>query len=144
EAVPVFGIQAPAGYRDWKFISVAREEGRLNDIRAVLGNDLAVETYRAGRTTFPDGAIIARIAWSYDPLPESEKAFGGAQAYISGAPKNGVQFMVKDSKKFAATGGWGYAWYVDGKPASETAHNTCFACHQNVDTRDFVFARYAP
>jgi hypothetical protein len=59
-------------------------------------------------------------------------------------PKNGVQFMVKDSRKYASTGGWGFAHFDDGKPASEAVHNTCFPCHGTVKARDFVFNRYAP
>src|SRR5580704_4000073 len=67
EAAPIFGIQIPTGYRDWKLISVAHEEGSLNDLRAVLGNDVAIKAYREGKLPFPDGAIIARLAWGYVP-----------------------------------------------------------------------------
>ena len=144
EAAPIFGVKIPPGYRDWKLISVAHEEGNLNDLRAILGNDIAVKAAREGTLPFPDGSIVARIAWSYDPLEESSKAFGRLQSFVAGAPKNGVQFMVKDSRKYAATGGWGFAQFNDGKPASEAAHNTCFPCHQTVKARDFVFNRYAP
>jgi hypothetical protein len=144
EGAPIFGIKLPPGYRDWRLISVAHEEGNLNDLRAVLGNDIAVKAAREGTLPYPDGTIIARLAWSYDPLPESEKAFGRHQSYVAGPPKNGVQFMVKDSAKYASTGGWGFAHFDDGKPASEAVHNTCFACHAVVKDRDFVFNRYAP
>jgi hypothetical protein len=144
ESAPIFGIKLPPGYRDWTLISVAREEGTLDDLRAVLGNDIAIKAAREGTLPYPDGTIIARIAWGHDPLQESEKAFGRPQSFVAGAPKNGVQFMVKDSKKYASTGGWGFAHFDDGKPASETVHNTCFACHAIVKARDFVFNRYAP
>ena len=97
EAAPIFGIELPPGYRDWRLISVAHEEGNLNDLRAILGNDVAIKAYREGKP-FPDGTIIARLAWSYDPLEESKKAFGRRQSFVAGPPKNGVQFMVKDSK----------------------------------------------
>jgi hypothetical protein len=97
----------PPGYRDWKLISVAREEGSLNDIRAILGNDKAIKAYRDGKASFPDGAIIARIAWSHDASEENNKVFGRPQSFVAGLPKNGVQFMVKDSTKYASTGGWG-------------------------------------
>jgi Cytochrome P460 len=60
-----------------------------------------------GSFPYPDGSIIACIAWSYDPLAESEKAFGRHQSFVAGAPKNGVQFMIRDSKKYESTGGWG-------------------------------------
>ena len=144
EATPIFGIKIPPGYRDWKLISVAHEEGNLNDLRAILGNDIAIKAYRDGKLPFPDGTIIARLAWSYDPLEESSKAFGHPQSFVAGPPKNGVQFMVKDSSKYASTDGWGFAQFDDGKPASEAMHNTCFACHATVKARDFVFNHYAP
>jgi hypothetical protein len=62
---------------------------------------------------------------------------------VAGPPKNGVQFTVKDSRKYALTGGWGFAQFDDGKPAGEAAHNTCFSCHETVKARDLVFNRYA-
>ena len=138
------GVKIPAGYRDWKLISVAHEEGSLNDLRAILGNEVAMRAAREGTLPYPDGAIIARLAWSYDPLAESEKAFGRVQSYVAGPPKNGVQFMVKDSQKYASTGGWGFAQFDDGKPADEAMQNACFPCHRAVKARDFVFNRYSP
>jgi hypothetical protein len=143
EATPIFGIKIPLGYRDWKLISVAHEEGNLNDLRALLGNDLAIKAYREGKLPFPDGTIIARLARSYVPSEENNKVFGRAQSFVAGAPTN-VQFMVKDSRKYAATGGWGFAQFRDGKPADEALLRTCFPCHEPVKARDFVFTRYAP
>jgi len=146
EAAPVFGIKIFPGYRDWKLISVAHEEGNLNDIRAILGNDIAIKAYREGKLPFPDGAVIARIAWSYVPSEENDKVFGRRQSFVPGpAPDWYLQFMVKDSKKYAATGGWGYAQFdIDGKPADEAKHKTCYPCHEPIKARDFVFTRYAP
>ena len=144
EAAPIFVTEIPLGYRDWKLISVAREEGSLNDIRAILGNDIAIKAYREGKLPFPDGAIIARLAWSFDASEENNKLFGLNQSFVAGLPKNGVQFMVKDSKKYAATGGWGFAHFNDGKSADEKVLNTCFACHAGIKERDLVFTRYAP
>src|SRR5262249_22535611 len=95
EAAPIYAVKLPEGYRDWKLISVGHEEGKLNDLRAILGNDIAVKAARDGTLPFPDGSIIARLAWSYDPLAESKEAFGQAQSFVAGPPKNGVQFMVK-------------------------------------------------
>lgn len=141
---PLSGVTLPADYRDWALISVAREEGKLDDVRAVLGNAVAIRAYRAGVMPFPDGAIIARIAWEYLPLAESEAAFGKPQSFVAGPPKNGVQIMVKDATRFAATGGWGYGHFDAGKPADEAMHRACFPCHQLVDDRDYVFTRYAP
>ena len=143
EADPVFGIKIPRGYRDWKLISVAHEEGNLNDLRALLGNDVAIQVYREGKLPFPDGSMIARLAWSYVPSEENNKVFGRAQSFVAGSATN-VQFMVKDSKKYAATGGWGFAQFKDGKPADEALLKTCFPCHEPVKARDFVFTHYAP
>jgi len=144
ETAPIFGITIPAGYRDWRLISVAHEEGKLNDLRAILGNDLAIKASRESRLPFPDGTIIARLAWNYDPLEESSKAFGHLQSFVAGPAKNGVQFMVKDSRKYASTGGWGFAQFDEGKPADEAVQNRCFPCHSIVKGRDFVFNSYAP
>jgi hypothetical protein len=53
--------------------------------------------------------------------------------------------MVKDAKKYAATGGWGFAQFdKDGKPANEAMHKACFPCHESAQAHDFVFTRYAP
>ena len=145
-AAPTFVTKIPPGYRDWKLVSVAHEEGNLNDIRAILGNDPAIKAYREGKLPFPDGAIIARIAWSYVPSEENNKIFGRAQSFVAGPPPEWyLQFMVKDSKKYAATGGWGYAQFdKDGKPASEEKLKTCYPCHEPIKSRDFIFTRYTP
>ena len=146
EAAPIFGIKIPAGYRDWRLISVAHEEGDLNDIRATLGNNAAISAYREEKLPFPDGTIIARIAWSYVPSEENNKVFGRPQSFVPGpAPDWYLQFMVKDSRKYAATGGWGFAQFnKEGKPADEAKLKTCFPCHEPIKARDFVFTRYAP
>jgi hypothetical protein len=133
----------PRGYRDWKLISVAREEGELDDIRAILGNDIAIKAYREGKMPFPEGAVIARLAWAFLPSEENNASFGRAQSYVAGQPKNGLQFMIKDSKKYAATGGWGYGHFEDGKPADDTLLSACFPCHQAIKSRDYVFTQYA-
>ena len=143
EAAPIFGITIPPGYRDWKLISVAHEAGNNNDLRALLGNDVAIKAYREGKLPFPDGTIIARLAWSYIPSEENNKVFGRTQSFVAGDATN-VQFMVKDSKKYAATGGWGFAQFKDGKPAEEALLKTCFPCHEPAKARDFVFTQYAP
>jgi hypothetical protein len=67
----------------------------------------------------------------------------GLQSSAAGAAEN-VQFMVKDSKKYAATSGWGFADFRNGKPGDEALHKTCYPCHLPAKDRDLVFARYAP
>jgi hypothetical protein len=144
EAAPIFGIKLPSGYRDWKLISVAHEAGNNNDIRAILGNDTAIKAYREKKLPFPDGTIIARLAWRYIPSEENNKVFGRAQAFVAGPPIN-IQFMVKDSTKWAATGGWGFAQFdKDGKPnLPEATLITCFPCHEPGNAGDFFFTHYA-
>jgi len=146
EAAQRFVTKIPFGYRDWRVISVAHEEGNLNDIRAVLGNDEAIKAYREGNLPFPEGTIIGRIAWSYVASEENNKIFGRAQSFVAGPPTASyLQFMVKDSKKYAATGGWGFAQFdKDGKPADQAPLKTCFPCHEAIKARDFVFTRYTP
>jgi hypothetical protein len=144
KGAPTFDIKIPLGYRDWKLISVAHEAGNNNDLRAVLGNDAAINASREGKLPFPDGTIIARLAWSYVSSAENNKVFGRDQSFVAG-PSINIQFMVKDSTKYAATGGWGFAQFKDGKPnADEAVLKGCFPCHEPAKDRDFVFTRYAP
>jgi hypothetical protein len=106
EHAAIYGVSIPHGYRDWKLISVTHEEGDFNQLRAQLGNDIAIKAYREGKIPFPDGSIIVALHWKRDPSDEDNKVFGRVQAFIAGSPVN-MQVMVKDSKKYAATGGWG-------------------------------------
>ena len=149
-ASPIYGITIPAGYRDWRLISVAHlAGGNLKQLRAQLGNDIAIKAFREGKLPFPDGAIIAALHWNEASSDENNKVLAsgfpgaGLQSFVAGSAVN-VQFMVKNSKKYAASGGWGYADFTNGKPGNEALHNTCFPCHQPVKDRDYVFTRYAP
>ena len=142
-AKPVFVTTTPRGYRNWQFISVAHEEGNLNSFAAVLGNDVAIKAYREGTLPFPDGSMIAALHYRYTSSEENNKVFGRAQSFVPGPPTN-VQFMVKNSKLYAATGGWGFGHFHDGKHADDTFMKACFPCHAQVKDRDLVFTRYAP
>jgi hypothetical protein len=143
DAAPIFGIKIPPGYRDWRLISVAHEEGNLHSFAAVLGNDVAIKAYREGKLPYPDGTIIAALHYGHVPSEENDKVFGTRQSFVPGPPSN-VQFMVKDSKKYASTGGWGFAHFNnDGKPGDEALLKTCSPCHAKA-SRDFVFTQYAP
>jgi len=143
-AAPIFVTEIPSGYRDWRLISVAHEEGDLHSFAAILGNNVAIKAYREGQLVFPDGTIIAALHYRHVPSDENNKVFGRDQSFVPGSPTN-IQFMVKDSKKYAATGGWGFGHFQDGKPSTDEAMmNTCFACHQQMKARDLVFTRYAP
>lgn len=134
---PVYGVTIPGDYRKWQAISVAQEAGDLDSLRVILGNPIAAKAYQDGTLPFPDGAELAKVAWKRIPSPESPGAFvpGNAQT---------VQFMVKDSRRYAASGGWGFGRFIDGRPADEAQHRTCFACHAAlVKDHDRVFTRLA-
>ncbi len=149
DSSPIYGVKIPAGYRDWKLIAVDHllVAGKVNQLRAQLGNDIAIKAFKEGKVPFPDGTIIAAIHWTRVPSEDNNKVlagpFPGAQSFVVGSPVN-VQFMVKDSKKYAATGGWGFADFTGGKPGDKALHETCFACHTPAKDRDYVFTRYAP
>ena len=144
QAAPIFLTEIPPGYRDWRLISVAHEEGNLQSFAAVLGNDVAIKAYREKKLPFPDGTIIAALHYRHAPSEENDKVFGRAQSFVAGSPTN-VQFMVKDSTKYAATGGWGFAHFdKGGKAGDEAVLKTCFPCHAQEKARDLVFTKYAP
>jgi len=143
QAPPTFVTQIPPGYRDWRLISVAHEEGNLNSFAAILGNDVAIKAYREGKLPYPDGTIIAALHYSHVASDENNKVFGQVQSFVPGPPTN-TQFMIKDSKKYAATGGWGFGHFnKDGTPGTDAQLKTCFPCHAKA-SRDLVFTQYAP
>ena len=144
KAAPIFVDKIPDGYRDWKLISVAHEEGNLNSLGAVLGNDVAIKAYREGTLPYPNGTIIVALHYRHAPSEENDRIFGRSQSFVPGPPTN-IQFMVKDSQKYAATGGWGFGHFsTDGKPGAEALMRTCFPCHAQEKARDLVFTQYAP
>ena len=147
-ASPIYGVTIPAGYRDWKLIAVNQlKTDKVDQLRAQLGNDIAIKAFEEGKIPFPDGTIIAALHWKRVPSEDNDKvlveAFPGAQSFVVESAAN-VQFMVKDSKKYAATGGWGFGDFKDGMPGDEALHKTCFACHEPAKAHDYVFAHYAP
>ena len=157
EAAPIYGIKLPQGYRDWHLITVKQLTGKqltggggdLKQLRAELGNDVAIKAFRDGTRPFPDGAIIAALHWNEDSsdFDNQDLAVGfpglGLKATFAGSAVN-VQFMVKDSKKYVASGGWGFADFTNGKPGNLALHEKCFPCHQPAKDRDYVFTHYAP
>jgi hypothetical protein len=142
-SAPAYVTKMPPGYRDWRLISVAHEEGNLHSFAAILGNDVAIKAYREGKLPYPDGTIIAALHYGHVPSEENDKVFGDPQSFVPGPPTN-VQFMIKDSKKYAATSGWGFGHFnKDGTLGNDALMKTCFPCHAKV-SRDLVFTRYAP
>jgi Cytochrome P460 len=149
DSSPIYGVKIPAGYRDWKIIAVDQllVPGKTDQLRAQFGNDIAIKAFKERKVPFPDGSIIAAIHWTRVSSEDNNKAlageFPGAQSFLVGPIVN-VQFMVKDSKKYASTAGWGFADFKDGKPGDKALHETCFPCHTPAKDRDYIFTRYAP
>jgi hypothetical protein len=131
------GVTIPKGYRNWGVIAPSQRDDK-DEIRVILGNNIAMKAYRAKTLPFPDGVILAKLAWKRAKSAE----FGNT--FVPGEPQR-IEFMVKNAKKYASTGGWGFGRFVNGKPANEKEHGACFPCHEaNVKNHDFVFTRYAP
>ena len=135
------GITLPEGYKNWRMIASSQRTDN-NTMRVILGNDKAVEAARAGKTNpWPDGAILAKLVWKNKTLDK------WAQAIVPGDFVH-AEFMVKDAKKYEATGGWGFARWLgkDQKPYGKDANfvQECFGCHQPVKDRDWVFTEPAP
>jgi hypothetical protein len=139
------------GYENWQLISIS-QDGPL--MAAILGNPAMIDAYKAGIPAngkpFPDGSRMAKVHWK----PGKMKTFEAATVPDS---LHDVDFMVKDSKRFADSGGWGWAVFEyeaksnsyrpgttkDTPPQANDA-KCGFACHQIVKNRDLVFTDYAP
>jgi len=134
------GITLPEGYKDWRVISVAHRTDN-NTMRAIVGNDKAIEAARKGQTNpWPDGAILGKLVW------KAEIDANWAAATVPGKFVH-AEFMIKDAKKHEATGGWGFARWLgeDQKPYGKDAGfvQECFGCHTPVKGNDYVFTRPA-
>lgn len=135
---PIFGVEMPPGYRQWELVASSHEADDFNELRAILGNSVAMAAYRKNTLPFPNGAMLAKLAWKREPSPEFSGAFVPGHATT-------VQIMVKDSKRYASTGGWGFGRFIGGKAVDRVQHETCFGCHNaHVKNHDIVFTRLAP
>jgi hypothetical protein len=137
------------GYEDWQVVSVSQTEELL---KAMVANPVMIDAYKAGvpgnGKPFPDGAKMAKVHWS----PKQLETFPAA---LVPGTQHDVDFMVKDSKRFADSGGWGYAVFeydaasgtfrpgtVADRPPQANDAKCGFACHTIVTTRDYVFTDY--
>ena len=132
------GLILPEGYRDWPVMSSTH---RLDNqtLRVIVGNKTAVEAARTGKTNpWPEGTVFAKMAWKETIHPAWEKAIVPGE-FVQ------VEIMVKDSDKYKETGGWGFARWkgLTLKPygADASFAQECFACHQPVKDKDYVFTR---
>jgi len=138
------------GYEDWSVIAISENGGK---IAAIIGNPVMIDAYKQGvpgnGEPFPDGAKMAKIHW----IPKKQETYPG-QPTVPGT-QHDVDFMVKDSKRFADSGGWGWgAFEYDAasdtfSPATEADNppqgndaKCGFACHTVVKNRDYVFTEY--
>lgn len=135
------GISMPLDYRDWRVIAVSQRSDN-NTMRVIVGNDIAVQAARSGKTNpWPEGAVVGKVVWKVTKDPLWQHATVPSEIVH-------VEFMLKDSKKYAATGTWGYARWrgtklePHGKDAAG-AQQECFACHGLAKGQDFVFTRPA-
>ena len=138
------------GYEDWPVIAISENGGK---IAVIVGNPVMIDAYKEGvpgnGKRFPDGAKMAKIHWN----PKKQETYPG-QPTVPGT-QHDVDFMVKDSKRFADSGGWGYGAFeydvasdafspateADSPPQGHDA-KCGFACHTIVQTRDYVFTEY--
>jgi hypothetical protein len=128
------GIQFPHDYKNWKAIS-STDRFDNQTMRVILGNDVAVKAVANGHTNpWPDGTTLAKVAWV---------ARHDGRGQISPGAFLQVEFMIWDAKKYAATGGWGWARWrgagltPDGKDADFATE--CIGCHTPLRDRDYVF-----
>lgn len=133
--VSLNGIAYSADYKNWKVISITdKYDG--GSMRVVYGNDIMLKAIKQGQHPFPDGARMAKVVWG--------KQLADKKGNVRPGNFQNVQLMIKDSKKYSATEGWGFARF-DGlklKPYGKTARfdRTCINCHRLlVPQNDFVF-----
>jgi hypothetical protein len=137
------------GYESWQLVSISQDGGL---VAAILANPAMIQAYQAGipgnGKPFPDGAKMAKIHWT----PKKMETFPAAT--VPGT-QHDVDFMVKDSKRFGDSGGWGYAVFeydaasntfkpgtTADKPPQGNDARCGFTCHTMVKTRDYVFTDY--
>ena len=126
---PVYG-----DYKDWRVLGVSH---RLDKkfVRAILGNQTAITAARSGKTIpYPDGTVLAKLSWKEQIHPN------WPQAVVPGEFV-GAEAMIKDSKKFPETGGWGFGHW-EGKTLvmnDKEKSATCFACHTPMKDHDYVY-----
>ena len=130
------------GYEDWQTVAVS-QSGDL--IEVILGNPAMIEAYRAGAPgngkPFPDGAKMAKIHWN------AKKSAEAPSPTTVPDTLHDIDFMVRDSKRFADTGNWGYAQFnydavSDAFTPEGTGADCGYTCHTIVAKKDFVFTAY--
>jgi hypothetical protein len=130
------GIKIPEGYKNWRLIASSHRTDN-GTLRVILGNDVAIEAARGGRTNpWPDGSILAKLVWKE---AQHEK---WPTAVVPGKFVH-AEFMIKDAKKWSATGGWGFARWLgaEQQPYGKDADfvKECYGCHVPMQQNDYVY-----
>ena len=130
------GITVPEGYQNWRLIAVSQRT-ESQTLRAILGNSIAVDAARSGKTNpWPEGTILAKVNWKQ----QTSSTF--PTAVIPGELVH-VDFMLRDSARFASTHGWGWARWLgtEQRPYGNDANfsQECIACHSAMQGHDMVF-----
>jgi hypothetical protein len=128
------GVAFDPSFESWKPLSFT-DRGDNNTFRFILGNDVAIQAAESGHISpWPDGTRFAKIAWQQQP---------GTDGIVYPGAFVQVELMIKDSKKYSATDGWGWGRWrgVDLKPYGQNARfvNECTGCHQPVKGNDYVY-----
>lgn len=128
------GIAFLPDYKNWQAIS-STVRGDNNTLRQILGNDVAVQAIAENHISpWPDGAAFAKIAWYQEA---DDKGLIRAGAFFQ------VEFMIRDSTKYASTLGWGFARWrgADLKPYGKDADfaRECVGCHRPLRDSNYVF-----
>ena len=131
------GIALYPGYMNWKVVAPSYREDK-GHIRIITGNDIAVTALSEGKNPLPDGSVLAKVAWKAEHHPSFPDATEPG-TFVQ------VEFMVKDSKIYKETGGWGFARFVGNelKPYGKDADfvSECFNCHKPVADNDYLFTK---
>jgi cytochrome P460 len=134
------GIALFDGYDKWQVIAPSARPDK-EQLRLILGNDLAVKSLQAGTRPFVDGAVLAKVAWTSKRQPRFPQALV-PDKFVQ------VEFMVKDSRKYKATGGWGFARFLgaDLQPYGKDPGfvQECYGCHMPMGDNDYVFTSLPP
>jgi len=130
---PSHGIPYPEGWKDWATIAVSHRTDN-NTLRVIVGNGIAVEAARHGKTDpWPDGAVLGKVVWK-DTQLENWQAATAPGEFVH------AEFMFKDSERYAETYGWGWARWVGFDQAPfDGGMQVCITCHTPVKQRDCVF-----
>jgi hypothetical protein len=129
------GLAYRTDYRGWEAVAPSYRDDK-GHIRVILGNPTAMKALRDGTRPFPDGSILAKLAWTAGKHPK----FPAATVPVDFVQ---VEFMVKDGERHRATGGWGFARFLgqELKPYGKDASfvQECYGCHTPVKDNDYVF-----